>query len=51
VDYGKSGNPKAGKYRPGKDDAIPERKGNAKRPTKAELLARMRDAAKAKKKG
>jgi hypothetical protein len=51
MDYGKSGNPKAGKYRPGKNDAIPESKGNAKRPTKAELLARMKDAAKATRKG
>jgi hypothetical protein len=50
MDYGKSGNPKAGKYRPGKNDAIPESKGNAKRPTKAELLARMKAAAEAKKK-
>jgi hypothetical protein len=51
MDYGKSGNPKAGKYRPAKAGAIPQSTGNAKRPTKAELLARMKAAAKAQTKG
>ncbi len=50
MDYGKSGNPKPGKFRPGHDDAIPHDEGNANRPTKAELLARMKAAAAAQKK-
>ncbi len=49
MDYGKSGNPKPGKFRPGNDDVIPQSTGNAKRPTKEELLARMKAAAAAKK--
>jgi hypothetical protein len=51
MDYGKSGSPKPGKFRPGNDDAIPRDAGNAGRPTKEELLARMKAAAEAKKKG
>jgi hypothetical protein len=51
MDYGKSGSPKPGKFRPGNNDAIPQSNGNTKRPSKEELRARMKTAAEAQKKG
>ena len=54
MDYGKSGNARPDKHKPG-DPAVPKR--GAPRPAetgrenKAELLARMKAAAEAKKKG
>ena len=50
MDYGKSGNPKTPKTRPHNSaGAPPDPAGNAGRPTKEELLARMKAVAKAKK--
>jgi hypothetical protein len=53
MDYGKSGNPKLGKHEPHNKEGT---KGDAKpakgaRPSKEELLARMKAAAAAKKAG
>jgi hypothetical protein len=53
MDYGKSGNPKLGKHEPQnkEGDKGPKKPVKAARPTKEDLLARMKAATAAKKAG